>query len=86
MKEVCFTYLDTSLPWILGKFFVDQSYSDQDHKAYTSMAEDVKKVFVERTRNTNWLSGEDQRLVTEKAQDVQLNIGYPEEVSRQPFP
>ncbi|KAH6676951.1 hypothetical protein F5X68DRAFT_37745 [Plectosphaerella plurivora] len=79
MKEVCFTYLDNSLPWILGKFFVDQVYSEEDHQAYTSMTEDVKKVFVERTQNTSWLSGEDQRLVTEKAQDVQLNIGYPEE-------
>lgn len=77
--DVCFKYMDTSMPWLLSKFFLDAVYSEKHQEEYTTMAETVKDVFIERVEKSTWLSEESRSLVAQKTRDVQLNVGYPED-------
>lgn len=75
----CFTYTDTSLPWIASKFFLDRQYNDQIRSEFKTMAEDLKTAFSKRVDKLDWLANNTKTLVQDKISKVKTLIGYPDE-------
>lgn len=80
--DTCFTYIDESLPWVAGKFFVDQTYSDEKREFIRTMAEELRSAFGDRVKDKDWLSEETKKLIEEKVSEIIVKIGYPDHVSK----
>jgi predicted metalloendopeptidase len=76
----CYQYIDDSMPWIAGKFFVDATYSDEKRDLVKTMAEELRSAFGERVKEKHWFSDETKALIEEKISEIILKIGYPDHV------
>ncbi|KAK8012772.1 endothelin-converting enzyme [Apiospora marii] len=74
----CFNYLDSSLSWIMSKFFLDATYNEEIHKSSTEQTNHIRDAFVERIGRLDWLQDETKTLVQEKVKNVILEVGYPD--------
>ncbi|CAI6255735.1 unnamed protein product [Periconia digitata] len=74
----CFKYVETSLPWIASKFFLDQTYSDERRDFVTTMTEDLRSAYLQRLEGIEWITKETKALVHEKISNIVTKIGYPE--------
>jgi predicted metalloendopeptidase len=79
--DMCFDYLDQSLPWIASKFFVDVAYNDEVKKNFATMADELKESFSERAENYDWIAAETKKKIQEKIKEITPKVGYPEHVS-----
>ncbi|CAO2652691.1 Nn.00g021020.m01.CDS01 [Neocucurbitaria sp. VM-36] len=75
--EFCYTYIDTSLPWIASKFFLDATYSDGQRDVTQTMAEEIKLAFGERLSHRDWIDESTKVLIQEKVEEILVNIGNP---------
>lgn len=80
-EDVCFSYIDQSLPWIASKFYLDQVYSEEAHNTAQTIGNNVKNAFIQRIEKSEWLDTESRKLVADKARKLQLNLAYPEQAS-----
>lgn len=65
----------------LGMYYAETFFSEEDKERVTEMAENIVEVYKERLSNNDWLSDETIREAMLKLEGLELNIGYPEELS-----
>ena len=73
----CITSLDFSLEWILSRFYVLNSFSEESKKLGDQIISDIKDRFVYTLDQTNWMSPEVRKLGIEKVGNIVQKIGYP---------
>ncbi|KAI3326189.1 Metalloprotease [Xylariaceae sp. AK1471] len=77
--RTCEAYLDSSLPWIVSKFWLDRKYSRETFSTVNDLAETLREAFISRVNGLQWADNESKKLIKDKIKRVQLNIGYPKD-------
>ncbi|OJI99980.1 hypothetical protein ASPVEDRAFT_39363 [Aspergillus versicolor CBS 583.65] len=73
----CIGELDYSLGWILSRFYVTDSFSEESKKLGDQVISDIKERFVFTLDQTNWMSPEVRKLGIQKVGNIIQKIGYP---------
>ncbi|KAH7095480.1 hypothetical protein FB567DRAFT_31232 [Paraphoma chrysanthemicola] len=77
-ENICYTYVDESLPWLASKLFLDATYSDESRENLETMTEELKDALIKRVSENDWMANDTKKLVQEKLSEVRANIGYPQ--------
>lgn len=73
----CIGELDYSLGWILSRFYVTDSFSEESKKLGDQVISDIKERFVFTLDQTSWMSPEVRKLGIQKVGNIIQKIGYP---------
>ncbi|KAL8888068.1 MAG: hypothetical protein Q9215_004448 [Flavoplaca cf. flavocitrina] len=75
--RTCVKVVDRGLGWILSKFFVEETFS-QDAKAFGDrIIRGIKSQFVEKLSVAGWMSKDVRNVAIEKVHRIVQKIGYP---------
>ncbi|KAL3482364.1 hypothetical protein BJX99DRAFT_216896 [Aspergillus californicus] len=73
----CIGTLDDDLGWILSRFYVLNTFSEDSKKLGDQIVSDIKDRFVFTLDETSWMSPEVRKLGIEKVGNIVQKIGYP---------
>ncbi|KAH8649967.1 hypothetical protein BX600DRAFT_554410 [Xylariales sp. PMI_506] len=77
--DVCFPYIDATLPWIASKFYLDAVYNESIVQYVEDVVDDLRDTFIDRLDDVTWMTNATRELAKEKARAIKKNIGYPVE-------
>lgn len=77
--RICVNALDSSLGWILSRFFVLDAFSKSSKELGDQIVSDIRERFVFTLAQKSWMSPEVRKLVIEKVENIIQKIGYPTE-------
>jgi len=67
----------SEVTYILGRFFLDKSYSAEPRDLTDGMMQTIQDEFLFKIAQKDWLSDDVKRVAKEKVYRVQRKIGYP---------
>ncbi|KAF7593635.1 hypothetical protein BBP40_011153 [Aspergillus hancockii] len=73
----CITSLDKNLGWMLSRFYVLDSFSEESKKLGDQIVSDIKERFVYTLHQTSWMPSEVRDLAIKKVGNIVQKIGYP---------
>ncbi|KAJ5761013.1 hypothetical protein N7520_008169 [Penicillium odoratum] len=73
----CVVDLDSGLSWILSRFYVLDSFSEESKKLGDQVVSDIKERFVFTLDQTAWMSPDVRKLGIQKVENIVQKIGYP---------
>ena len=73
----CVKEVDSSLGWILSKFFVGKAFSKAAKDFGDRIVHDIKHRFAEKLEATEWMTEDVRKLGIEKVKNIVQKIGYP---------
>ncbi|KAK1997368.1 endothelin-converting enzyme 1 [Colletotrichum falcatum] len=68
----------SGLGWVLGRFFVDRTYSEASRELTGALMDSIRDAFVARLADNDWLSPGVKKVAEEKARSITDKIGYPD--------
>ncbi|KAH8900160.1 zincin [Thozetella sp. PMI_491] len=74
---VCINHVDTTLPLIMGRFYVTSSFTSNKRNIASKMLTDIRTQFIKRIESLDWMSDEVKKRAIAKVNNIQQNIGYP---------
>ncbi|RMZ85142.1 hypothetical protein DV738_g36, partial [Chaetothyriales sp. CBS 135597] len=75
--RTCVGHVDGGLPWILSRFFVEKAFSAEAKAFGDQIVSDIKSVFIDTLKRTEWMEPEVQQLGINKVNNIVQKIGYP---------
>ncbi|XP_053313249.1 phosphate-regulating neutral endopeptidase PHEX [Spea bombifrons] len=75
----CVNYIENSLPYAVGKMFVNAHFQEDKKKMMQELIEGIRWAFIDMLEKENdWMDEETKRKAEEKAKTVMAKVGYPE--------
>lgn len=75
--RACIGVMDSDLPWILSRFFVERAFSKEAKDLGDQIIHDIKDQFIVKLRHSDWMTKTVQRLAIDKVNIIRQKIGYP---------
>ncbi len=72
------------LGWDLAKLYVESYPNDGAIAAVKTMTEEILDAYQKRIRKNNWLSNEGKQSALKKLENLQIRVGYPEDIATYP--
>jgi endothelin-converting enzyme len=72
----CIDFVSEMLPYILDRYYISATYTDQAHKTVDRMAGRIRKQFVKAVKESTWMSDEAKQRAATKLERIQQNIAY----------
>lgn len=74
------------LGWDLAKLYVEKYASPTAKAEVEAMTETILNAYVARLEKNTWLSDETRKKAISKIQNIQIRVGYPEDIAEYPDP
>ena len=75
--RTCQGLAESSLPWILSRFYVEVAFSEEAKKLGDKIISDIKRQFISRIKALDWIEDSVKKLAIEKVNAIDQKIGYP---------
>lgn len=75
--RTCIQSCDSTLGWILSKFYVDEAFSPNDKKLGDQIIDDIKGSFIGLLRAAHWMEPKVREIAEKKVAAIDKKIGYP---------
>ena len=79
MLETLQSYINKFADFQLSKAYADRFLTPGVRSAYTDLAEEFREGLKKRIADLEWMSGTTKQYATEKAEEMQFFIGYPDQ-------
>ncbi|XP_070318481.1 phosphate-regulating neutral endopeptidase PHEX [Odocoileus virginianus] len=77
--DKCVNFIESTLPYVVGKMFVDVHFQEDKKKMMEELIEGVRWAFIDMLEKENeWMDAGTKRKAKEKARAVLAKVGYPE--------
>ncbi|KAK7948260.1 uncharacterized protein PG986_009146 [Apiospora aurea] len=75
--KICLSHTQAVVPWILSRFYLDATFSEESKLFAEQIIRGVKQQFASNIKGLNWMDEPDKDLAIEKVHNVDAKIGYP---------
>jgi len=75
--QTCVKEMDTSLRWIMGRFYLSANFKERSRTLADGMLKDIRQQFIQRIGALDWLSPQVKELAIQKVNNIRQDIGYP---------
>ncbi|ROW15879.1 hypothetical protein VPNG_02636 [Cytospora leucostoma] len=75
--RTCISVVDSDLPWILSRFFIERAFSKEAKDLGDQIIHDIKNEFSVKLENSDWMTEEVRQLAIDKVNLIRQKIGYP---------
>ncbi|KAK7749690.1 hypothetical protein SLS53_000269 [Cytospora paraplurivora] len=75
--RTCVSVVDSDLPWILSRFFIERAFSKEAKDLGDQIIHDIKNEFSVKLENSDWMTEEVRQLAIDKVNLIRQKIGYP---------
>ncbi|KAI8964961.1 endothelin-converting enzyme 1 [Daldinia sp. FL1419] len=75
--KTCVNYVDSTLGWILSRFYIEATFSDEAKKFGNQIVLDIKKQFISKLNELDWMDDSVKKLAVNKVNNIDQKIGYP---------
>lgn len=73
----CIGVVDSDLPWILSRFFIERAFSKEAKDLGDQIVHDIKDQFIVKLKHSDWMTETVQGLAIDKVNIIRQKIGYP---------
>lgn len=73
----CLRSVDSSLGWILSRFYIEASFSEEGKELGDKVIMDIKHQFSNKLNALTWMDDSVKELATNKVKQIDQKIGYP---------
>ncbi|KAF3763247.1 endothelin-converting enzyme 1 [Cryphonectria parasitica EP155] len=77
--RTCVSVVDSDLPWILSRFFVETAFSKEAKDLGDQIIHDIKDEFITKLKHSEWMTKTVRQLAIDKVNLIRQKIGYPTE-------
>ncbi|KAI1657459.1 endothelin-converting enzyme 1 [Daldinia decipiens] len=75
--KTCVSYVDSTLGWILSRFYIEATFSDEAKKFGDQIILDIKKQFISKLNDLSWMDDSVKKLAVNKVNNIDQKIGFP---------
>ncbi|CAL8117858.1 unnamed protein product [Orchesella dallaii] len=75
----CTTIVQTNLGNAAGAMYIRRYFNDKAKSDALEMVQDIRRAFLEILNENDWMDSYTKGMAREKAQEISVHIGYPEE-------
>lgn len=75
--RTCVGVVDSDLPWILSRFFVEAAFSKESKDLGDQIIHDIKDEFIVKLNQSEWMTKSVRQLAIDKVNLIRQKIGYP---------
>ncbi|PSR81949.1 endothelin-converting enzyme 1 [Coniella lustricola] len=75
--RTCVGVVDSDLPWILSRFFVESAFSKEAKDLGDQIIHDIKDEFIVKLNHSEWMTKNVRQLAIDKVNLIRQKIGYP---------
>lgn len=75
--RTCIGVVDSDLPWILSRFFIERAFSKEAKDLGDQIILDIKDQFIVKLKHSDWMTKTVQNLAIDKVNIIRQKIGYP---------
>lgn len=75
--RTCVGVVDSDLPWILSRFFVEAAFSKESKDLGDQIIHDIKDEFIIKLKHSEWMTKSVRKLAIDKVNLIRQKIGYP---------
>jgi len=75
--QACVDHVNTSLRWILSRFFVEKAFSAAAKEFGDLIVSDIKDEFIKKLKAAKWVDDQTTEKAIEKVHNIVQMIGYP---------
>ncbi|KAG4220533.1 hypothetical protein PC116_g30988, partial [Phytophthora cactorum] len=73
----CVSYVDSTLGWILSRFYIEATFSDEAKQFGDEIILDIKKQFISKLNDLSWMDDSVKKLAVNKVNNINQKIGFP---------
>ncbi|OTB16113.1 hypothetical protein K445DRAFT_317105 [Daldinia sp. EC12] len=73
----CVSYVDSTLGWILSRFYIEATFSDEAKQFGDEIILDIKKQFISKLNDLSWMDDSVKKLAVNKVNNIDQKIGFP---------
>ncbi|KAI1805706.1 endothelin-converting enzyme 1 [Daldinia bambusicola] len=73
----CVSYVDSTLGWILSRFYIEATFSDEAKEFGDQIILDIKKQFISKLNDLSWMDDSVKKLAVNKVNNIDQKIGFP---------
>ncbi|KAI1376163.1 endothelin-converting enzyme 1 [Hypoxylon crocopeplum] len=75
--KTCVSYIDSTLGWILSRFYIEAAFSDDAKKYGDQIIMDIKQQFITKLNGLSWMDDSVKMLAVNKVNNIDQKIGFP---------
>ncbi|KAI1107291.1 endothelin-converting enzyme 1 [Jackrogersella minutella] len=75
--KTCVSYVDSTLGWILSRFYIEAAFSDDAKKYGDQIIMDIKHQFISKLGGLSWMDDSVKKLAVNKVNNIDQKIGFP---------
>ncbi|KAI0161414.1 peptidase family M13 [Xylariaceae sp. FL1272] len=75
--KTCLNYIDSTVPWVLSRFFIEAAFSEDAKKYGDQIIMDIKQQFISGLTSLSWMDDSVKKLAANKVNNIIQKIGYP---------
>ncbi|KAJ4387400.1 hypothetical protein N0V93_007991 [Gnomoniopsis smithogilvyi] len=75
--RTCINVVDSDLPWILSRFFIERAFSKESKDLGDQIIHDIKYTFSDKLKHSEWMTKTVRQLAIDKVNLIRQKIGYP---------
>ncbi|KAI0853671.1 endothelin-converting enzyme 1 [Daldinia vernicosa] len=75
--KTCVGYVDSTLGWILSRFYIEATFSDKAKEFGDQIILDIKKQFISKLNDLSWMDDSVKKLAVNKVNNIDQKIGFP---------
>ncbi|KAF3070925.1 Endothelin-converting enzyme 1 [Daldinia childiae] len=75
--KTCVGYVDSTLGWILSRFYIEATFSDEAKEFGDQIILDIKKQFISKLNDLSWMDDSVKKLAVNKVNNIDQKIGFP---------
>ncbi|KAI1447479.1 endothelin-converting enzyme 1 [Annulohypoxylon stygium] len=75
--KTCVNYVDSTLGWILSRFYIEAAFSDEAKKYGDQIIMDIKHQFISKLNDLTWMDDSVKKLAANKVNNIDQKIGFP---------
>ncbi|KAI1761697.1 endothelin-converting enzyme 1 [Hypoxylon sp. FL1150] len=75
--KTCVSYVDSTLGWILSRFYIEAAFSDEAKEYGDQIILDIKHQFISKLNDLSWMDDSVKKLAVNKVNNIDQKIGFP---------
>ncbi|KAI1471624.1 endothelin-converting enzyme 1 [Daldinia caldariorum] len=75
--KTCVSYVDSTVGWILSRFYIEATFSDEAKQFGDQIILDIKKQFISKLNDLSWMDDSVKKLAVNKVNNIDQKIGFP---------
>ncbi|KAI0485484.1 peptidase family M13 [Xylaria cf. heliscus] len=75
--KTCLSYVDGTIGWVLSRFYIEATFSEEAKKYGDQIILDIKQQFTTRLGDLDWMDESVKKLAANKVHNIDQKIGYP---------